>query len=90
MDLKALVLGQRRVQHQAHCGRVVQLDPVKPTLKPTGAKRLKLKCDVLLSTSAFRLNLRRYIVVVSRSPPTVGRCSLKPADPPRVESALAS
>jgi len=33
-------------------GREVQVDPIKPTLKPTGTKRLKLKCDVLLSTSA--------------------------------------
>jgi hypothetical protein len=34
---------------------------MKPTLKPTGIKRLKLKCDILLSTSAFKFNLRRYI-----------------------------
>jgi len=38
----------------------VQADPIKPTLKPTGTKRLKLKCDILLSTSAFKYNLRRY------------------------------
>ena len=38
----------------------MQVDPVKPTLKPPGTKRLKLNCDVLLSTSAFKLNLRRY------------------------------
>ena len=30
-------------------------------LKAPGTKRLKLKCDVLLSTSAVKLNLRRYI-----------------------------
>ena len=36
------------------------VDPIKPTLKPTGNKRLKLQCDILLSTSAFRFNLRRY------------------------------
>jgi len=36
---------------------------MKPKLKPPGAKRLKLKCDVLLSTSAFKCNLRRYNVV---------------------------
>jgi len=36
------------------------VDPIKPTLKPTGTQRLKLKCDVLLSTSAFNFNLRRY------------------------------
>jgi len=39
----------------------VQVDPIKPTLEPTGTKRLKLKCDVLLSTSAFKFNMRRYM-----------------------------
>jgi len=33
---------------------------MKPKLKPPGTRRLKLKCDVLLSTSAFKFNLRRY------------------------------
>jgi hypothetical protein len=33
---------------------------MKPKLKPPGTKRLKLKCDKLLSTSAFKINLRRY------------------------------
>ena len=32
----------------------------KPKLKPPGTKRLKVNCDVLLSTSAFKFNLRRY------------------------------
>jgi hypothetical protein len=42
-------------------GRAVQVDPIKPKLKkPPGTKRLKVNCDVLLSTSAFKLNLRRY------------------------------
>ena len=41
-------------------GRAVQVDPMKPKLKPTGTKRLKLNCDKLLSTSAFKINLRRY------------------------------
>jgi len=38
----------------------VQIDPIKPKLKPPGTKRLKLNCDELLSTSAFKFNLRRY------------------------------
>ena len=38
----------------------MQVDPIKPTLKAPGTKRLKLKCDILLSTSAFKFNLRRY------------------------------
>jgi hypothetical protein len=33
---------------------------MKPKLKPPVTKRLKLKSDVLLSTSAFNFNLRRY------------------------------
>jgi hypothetical protein len=39
---------------------VVQVDPVKHKLKPPGTKRLKLKCDMLLSTFAFNHNLCRY------------------------------
>jgi len=39
----------------------VQLDPIRPLLKVPGTKRLTLNCDVLLSTSAFKFNLRRYI-----------------------------
>ena len=38
----------------------MQVDPVKPMLKPPGTKHLKLKCDMLLSTFAFKINLRRY------------------------------
>jgi hypothetical protein len=38
----------------------VQVDPIKPTLKPPGTKRLKLNCDVLLRNFAFNYNLRRY------------------------------
>jgi hypothetical protein len=33
---------------------------MEPKLKPPGTKRLKLKCDILLSNSAFKFNLRRY------------------------------
>jgi len=39
----------------------VQLDPINPTLKPPGTQHLKPKCDILLSTFAFKLNLCRYI-----------------------------
>jgi len=38
----------------------VQVDPIKPTLKAPGTKRLKLTCDVLLSTPTLKFNLRRY------------------------------
>jgi len=38
----------------------VQVDPIKPTLSAPRTKRLKLNCDDLLSSFAFKLNLRRY------------------------------
>jgi hypothetical protein len=43
-------------------GRVVQIDPMKPKLKPPGTKRLKLEYDGLLSNFGFKFNLRRYTV----------------------------
>jgi len=33
---------------------------VKPKLKPLGTERLKPKCDIMYSTSAFKFYLRRY------------------------------
>jgi len=47
---------------------------VTPKLKPPGTKRLKVKCDIelLLSTSAFIFNSRRYNVVL----PTDGTAEL--------------
>jgi len=38
----------------------VQVDPIKPTLKPPGTKRLKVECGILLLTPAFKFNFRRY------------------------------
>ena len=46
-------------------GRAVQVDPIKPTLKAPGTKRLKLKCDEPLSNFAFNFNLRRYNLVTA-------------------------
>jgi len=40
---------------------VVQADPIRPTLKLSGTKRLKLKFDGPPSNFAFKFNLRRYI-----------------------------
>jgi len=48
-----------RTQIEYPC-RAVQVDPVKPALKPAGSKCLILKRDILLSTFAFKINLRRY------------------------------
>jgi len=49
-------------------GRAVQVDPIKPTLKPPRTKRLKLNHDVLLSTFAFKFILRRYIMMGADRP----------------------
>jgi hypothetical protein len=43
----------------------VLVDPIKPTLKPPITKRLKLECDILLSTFSFKFNLRRYNVATA-------------------------
>ena len=44
----------------------MQVDPIKPKLKPPGTQRLKLNCDLLLSFSVFNFNLRRYNVAVMK------------------------
>ena len=59
----------RRGGARCHRGREVQVHPIKSNLKPPGTKRLKLKCDILLSTYAFKLNLRLYTVVPPSPPP---------------------
>jgi len=41
-------------------GRAVQVDPIRPKLKPPGIKRLKLETDGLLSNFGFKFSLRRY------------------------------
>ena len=41
-------------------GEAVQVDPIKPTLKPPETKYLKLTHHELLSAVAFKFNLRRY------------------------------
>ena len=38
----------------------MQVDPIKPTLKASGTRRLKPKYDEPLSNVASRFNLRRY------------------------------
>jgi len=39
----------------------VHINPMKPMLTSPVAKRLKLKCDILVSTYAFNFSLRRYV-----------------------------
>ena len=63
-------------EHALVLGKAVQVDPMKPKLKPPGTKRLKLKYDGLLSKFGFKLNLRRYSSARRRPPP-------RPAEPRR-------
>ena len=46
----------------------MQADPIKPTLKAPGTKRLKLVYDGLLSSFAFKFKLRRYTVALAMHP----------------------
>ena len=61
----------RCLPHRLH-GRSVQVDPINPTLKPPGTKRLKLKWDTLLSSFAFKFNMRRYNVASRGGAPLQG------------------
>ena len=55
----------------------MQVDPFKPTLKALGTMRLKLKYGKLLSSFAFKSNLRRYPEeFIDPILQTVGRCRL--------------
>jgi len=58
--------------------RVVQVDPIKPTLKAPGTNLLTLKYVESVSTFAFNFNLRRYnqmatAYVIARGGDVVGR-----------------
>jgi hypothetical protein len=66
---------------ESHPGEAVQVDSIKLKLKLPGSKSLKLKCDILLSTLAFKFKLRRYTLErgVRENPASRGRCSAKTA-----------
>ena len=70
-------------------GRVVQVDSMKPTLKAPGYERLTLKCDDLLSSFAFKFNLRRYTRAPSRRAWRSAR-SRRPRWKPRRPASAAS
>ena len=59
----------------------MQFDPIKPTFKAPGTKRLTPKHDEPLSSVAFKFNLRRYTEVAEEEEgpsddgeDRVGRC----------------
>jgi hypothetical protein len=62
-DLDGQVVEAGRV----HVGKAVQAEPMKPTLKAPGSKRLKLKSDEPRSNVDFNCNVRRYMWVVNFS-----------------------
>ena len=61
----------------------MQVDPLKPKLKPPGTKLLKLEYDGRLSNFGFRFSLRRYNTTGDkvRAAGKVGRCSLTALKP---------
>ena len=68
-----------------HLGRVVQVDPIKPTLKAPGAKHLKLEFDEPPSNFGFEFNLRHYTWALSTrwrtGPRPYTRCEPPPPRP---------
>jgi len=50
----------------------VQVDPIKPTLKAPGTKRLKPLHDEPLSNFTFKYNLRRYKMAKCNQPISCG------------------
>jgi hypothetical protein len=73
-----------RAQHQNGQGRAVQVDPIKPKLKPPITKRLKVECDILISTSTFKFKLRSY-----NKEKRSTRMSSSMSDQEKAEAALA-
>ena len=69
----------------------MQVDPIKPTLKPPKTKLSKLKYDKPLTNFAFKCNLRRFsmalialncLLLAMYDPlsPEVGQCRLTPSN----------
>jgi len=59
-------------------GGAVQVGPMKPKFKAPGTKRLKLKCDILLSNVALKFNMRRYSAAVEAAAARGGRRGQRP------------
>ena len=52
--------GLQAIQVVVRQGRAVPVDPMKPTLKAHGSKRLKVEHEKLVSNFAFYFNLRHF------------------------------
>jgi hypothetical protein len=66
-------------------GKAVQVDPIKPTLKAPGTKRLKLQYDILPSNFAVKFNLRCYTPAMRRSEKETGKKSKEEKDEKKEE-----
>jgi hypothetical protein len=71
-SVRALTHGRRRRAHRGppirgraqDPGKPLQVEPMKPTLKAPGTKRLNLKNVEVVSSFASNFHLRRYTLVV--------------------------
>jgi hypothetical protein len=59
---------KRMIEQTIARGRVLQVDPIKPTLKAHGIILSKLRCDGPVSNFDFNFNLRRYTGEPSSEP----------------------
>jgi hypothetical protein len=59
-DAVPVALSYEELTGLSMLGRAVQVEPMKPKLKPPGTERLTLERDELLSNFAFKFNLCRY------------------------------
>jgi hypothetical protein len=66
--LQAVVIGFALSLSSSALGRAVQVDPMRTKVTPSGTKHLKQKCVILLSTFAFKFNLRRFTWACSSCP----------------------
>ena len=64
----------------------MQVEPIKPSLKALGTKRLKLKSDESPSNFAFKFNLRRF----TKSVPVGAKTPRKPGLNPKATEAQAA
>ena len=79
--LAALLNGEVTLPEACTLGEAVQVEPMKPVLKPPGSMLLKLKYDVRLSNFPLKFNLRRDTSAVSTA--STSSCCCCPRALPR-------
>jgi len=63
---------------------------MKHGLKPSGTKRLKVKCDILLSNYASKFNLRRYSLLTQEVNAIAAAAAAAAADTATAAAAAAA